>query len=109
MAVGNRYWHNATSNADKVVATINADDFQRIRQVLDDSTVNYFPAKGANGTLRIAMNESDVPFLRSIAGNVPVVKSSIPYDPPEKKISSAIQNTDISPTRSTFPLTVTLS
>ena len=86
MAVGNRYWHNATSNADKVVATINADDFQRIRQVLDDSTVNYFPAKGANGTLRIAMNESDVPFLRSIAGNVPVVKSSIPYDPPEKNI-----------------------
>ncbi|MDD7517477.1 toprim domain-containing protein [Ruminococcus flavefaciens] len=86
MAVGNRYWHIATSNADKVVATINADDFQRIRQVLDDSTVNYFPAKGANGTLRIAMNESDVPFLRSIAGNVPVVKSSIPYDPPEKNI-----------------------
>ena len=86
MAVGNRYWHNATSNADKVVATINADDFQRIRQVLDDSTVNYFPAKGANNTFRIAMNESDIPFLRSIAGNVPVVKSSIPYDPPEKNI-----------------------
>ena len=86
MAVGNRYWHNATSNADKVVATINADDFQRIRQVLDDSTVNYFPAKGANNTFRIAMNESDVPFLRSIAGNVPVVKSNIPYDPPEKNI-----------------------
>jgi len=86
MAVGNRYWHNATSNADKVVATISADDFQRIRQVLDDSTVNYFPAKGANNTFRIAMNESDVPFLRSIAGNVPVVKSSIPYDPPEKNI-----------------------
>jgi len=86
VAVGNRYWHNATSNADKVVATINADDFQRIRQVLDDSTVNYFPAKGANNTFRIAMNDSDVPFLRSIAGNVPVVKSSIPYDPPEKNI-----------------------
>lgn len=86
MAVGNRYWHNATSNADKVVATINADDFQRIRQVLDDSTVNYFPAKGANNTFRIAMNESDVPFLRSIVGNVPVVKSNIPYDPPEKNI-----------------------
>ena len=86
MAVGNRYWHNATSNADKVVATINADDFQRIKQVLDDSTVNYFPAKGANNTFRIAMNESDVPFLRSIAGNVPVVKSNIPYDPPEKNI-----------------------
>lgn len=91
MAVGNRYWHNATSNADKVVATINADDFQRIRQVLDDSTVNYFPAKGANGTLRIAMNESDVPFLRSIAGNVPVVKSSIPYDPPEKNIIGNVE------------------
>lgn len=91
MAVGNRYWHNATSNADKVVATISADDFQRIRQVLDDSTVNYFPAKGANNTFRIAMNESDVPFLRSIAGNVPVVKSSIPYDPPEKNIIGNVE------------------
>ena len=82
---GNRMWNDATDNRDKSLISMQLADFQRVRDTLERSGINYY-AYEMNGTVRMAVNEKDTDWLRNILGNVSITKSNRPYSPPEKNI-----------------------
>lgn len=82
---GNRMWNDATDNRDKSLISMKLADFQRVRDTLERSGINYY-AYEMNGTVRMAVNDKDTDWLRNILGNVSITKSNRPYSPPEKNI-----------------------
>ncbi len=82
---GNRMWNDATDNRDKSLISMQLADFQRVRDTLERSGINYY-AYEMNGTVRMAVNDKDTDWLRNILGNVSITKSNRPYSPPEKNI-----------------------
>ena len=82
---GNRMWNDATDNRDKSLISMQLADFQRVRDTLERSGINYY-AYEMNGTVRMAVNDKDTDWLRNILGNVSITKSNRPYFPPEKNI-----------------------
>lgn len=82
---GNKMWNNATDNRDKSLISMHLADFQRVRDTLERSGINYY-AYEMNGTVRMAVNDKDIDWLRNILGNVNITKSNRPYSPPEKNI-----------------------
>ena len=82
---GNRMWNDATDNRDKSLISMQLSDFQRVRDTLERSGINYY-AYEMNGTVRMAVNDKDTDWLRNILGNVSITKSNRPYSPPEKNI-----------------------
>ena len=82
---GNRMWNDATDNRDKSLISMQLADFQRVRDTLERSGINYY-AYEMNGTVRMAVNDKDIDWLRNILGNVSITKSNRPYSPPEKNI-----------------------
>lgn len=84
---GNQMWHKATDNRDKSLVTIQASDFARLQEQLDDSGINYY-AYARDNSVIMAINDKDVEWFRQIAGTPDLVpnKSNRPYSPPEKNI-----------------------
>lgn len=84
---GNQMWHKATDNRDKSLVTIQASDFARLQEQLDNSGINYY-AYARDNSVIMAINDKDVEWFRQIAGTPDLVpnKSSRPYSPPEKNI-----------------------
>ena len=82
---GNRMWNDATDNRDKSLISMQLADFQRMQETLDKSGINYY-AYELKGTVRMAVNDKDVDWLKNILGNVNITKSNRPYSPPEKNI-----------------------
>lgn len=84
---GNQMWHKATDNRDKSLVTIQASDFARLQEQLDNSGVNYY-AYARDNSVIMAINDKDVEWFRQIAGTPDLVpnKSNRPYSPPEKNI-----------------------
>ena len=82
---GNRMWNDATDNRDKSLISMQLADFQRVRDTLERSGINYY-AYEMNGTVRMAVNDKDTDWLRNILGNVSITKSNRHYSPPEKNI-----------------------
>ena len=84
---GNEMWHKATDNRDKSLVTIQAADFARLQEQLDDSGINYY-AYAHDNTVIMAINDKDVEWFRQIAGTPDLIpnKSNRPYSPPEKNI-----------------------
>ena len=84
---GNEMWHKATDNRDKSLVTIQAADFARLQEQLDNSGINYY-AYARDNSVIMAINDKDVEWFRQIAGTPDLVpnKSNRPYSPPEKNI-----------------------
>ena len=84
---GNQMWHKATDNRDKSLVTIQASDFARLQEQLDNSGINYY-AYARDNSVIMAINDKDVEWFRQIAGTPDLVpnKSNRPYSPPEKNI-----------------------
>lgn len=84
---GNKMWHKATDNRDKSLVTIQASDFARLQEQLDNSGINYY-AYARDNSVIMAINDKDVEWFRQIAGTPDLVpnKSNRPYSPPEKNI-----------------------
>ena len=82
---GNKMWNNATDNRDKSLISMQLADFQRVKETLEKSGINYY-AYEMNSTVRMAVNDKDTDWLKKILGNVNVTKSNRPYSPPEKNI-----------------------
>lgn len=82
---GNEMWNKATDNRDKSLVTVRLSDFQRVQETLEKTGINYY-AYEMNGTVRMAVNDKDIDWLRNILGNVNITKSNKPYSPPEKNI-----------------------
>lgn len=84
---GNQMWHKATDNRDKSLVTIQAADFARLQEQLDNSGINYY-AYARDNSVIMAINDKDVEWFRQIAGTPDLVpnKSNRPYSPPEKNI-----------------------
>ena len=82
---GNRMWNDATDNRDKSLISMQLADFQRMQETLERSGINYY-AYEMNGTVRMAVNDKDIDWLRKILGNLSVTKSNRSYSPPEKNI-----------------------
>ena len=84
---GNQMWHKATDNRDKSLVTIQASDFARLQEQLDDSGINYY-AYARDNSVIMAINDKDVEWFRQIAGTPDLLpnKSNRPYSPPEKNI-----------------------
>lgn len=87
---GNRMWNNATDNRDKSLISMQLADFQRVQDTLEKSGINYY-AYEMNGTVRMAVNDKDIDWLRNILGNVSITKSNRPYSPPEKNIFGSVE------------------
>lgn len=84
---GNQMWHKATDNRDKSLVTIQASDFARLQEQLDNSGINYY-AYARDNSVIMAINDKDVEWFRQIAGTPDLIpnKSNRPYSPPEKNI-----------------------
>ena len=84
---GNQMWHKATDNRDKSLVTIQASDFARLQEQLDNSGINYY-AYARDNSVIMAINDKDVEWFNQIAGTPDLVpnKSNRPYSPPEKNI-----------------------
>ena len=84
---GNEMWHKATDNRDKSLVTIQAADFARLQEQLDNSGINYY-AYARDNSVIMAINDKDVEWFKRIAGTPDLVptKSNRPYSPPEKNI-----------------------
>ncbi len=82
---GNKMWNDATDNRDKSLISMQSSDFQRMQGALEKSGINYY-AYEMNGTVRMAVNDKDVDWLKNILGDVSITKSNRPYSPPEKNI-----------------------
>ena len=84
---GNQMWHKATDNRDKSLVTIQAADFARLQEQLDNSGINYY-AYARDNSVIMAINDKDVEWFRQISGTPDLVpnKSNRPYSPPEKNI-----------------------
>ena len=84
---GNQMWHKATDNRDKSLVTIQAADFARLQEQLDNSGINYY-AYARDNSVIMAINDKDMEWFRQIAGTPDLVpnKSNRPYSPSEKNI-----------------------
>ena len=84
---GNEMWHKATDNRDKSLVTIQAADFARLQEQLDDSCINYY-AYAHDNSVCMAIYDKDVEWFRQIAGTPDLIpnKSNRPSSPPEKNI-----------------------
>lgn len=84
---GNEMWHKATDNRDKSLVTIQAADFARLQEQLDNSGINYY-AYARDNSVIMAINDKDVEWFKRIADTPDLVptKSNRPYSPPEKNI-----------------------
>lgn len=84
---GNKMWNDATDNRDKSLVTIQAADFARFQEQLDNSGINYY-AYARDNYVIMAINDKDVEWFKRIAGTPDLVptKSNRPYSPPEKNI-----------------------
>lgn len=84
---GNEMWNKATDNRDKSLVTIQAADFARLQEQLDNSGINYY-AYARDNSVIMAINDKDVEWFRQIAGTPDLIpnKSNRPYSPPEKNI-----------------------
>ena len=84
---GNEMWHKATDNRDKSLVTIQAADFARLQEQLDNSGINYY-AYARDNSVIMAINDKDIEWFKRIAGTPDLVptKSNRPYSPPEKNI-----------------------
>lgn len=84
---GNQMWHKATDNRDKSLVTIQASDFARLQEQLDNSGINYY-AYARDNSVIMAINDKDIEWFKRIAGTPDLVptKSNRPYSPPEKNI-----------------------
>ena len=84
---GNEMWHKATDNRDKSLVTIQAADFARLQEQLDNSGINYY-AYARDNSVIMAINDKDIEWFKHIAGTPDLVptKSNRPYSPPEKNI-----------------------
>ena len=84
---GNEMWHKATDNRDKSLVTIQAADFARLQEQLDNSGINYY-AYARDNSVIMAINDKDIEWFKRIAGTPGLVptKSNRPYSPPEKNI-----------------------
>lgn len=82
---GNKMWNDATDNRDKSLISMQSADFQRVQIALENSGINYY-AYEMNSTVRMAVNDKDVDWLKNILGDMSVMKSNRPYSPPEKNI-----------------------
>ena len=84
---GNEMWHKATDNRDKSLVTIQAADFARLQEQLDNSGINYY-AYARDNSVIMAINDKDVEWFKRIAVTPDLVptKSNRPYSPPEKNI-----------------------
>jgi len=84
---GNEMWHKATDNRDKSLVTIQAADFARLQEQLDNSGINYY-AYARDNSVIMAINDKDIGWFKRIAGTPDLVptKSNRPYSPPEKNI-----------------------
>lgn len=84
---GNPMWHKATDNRDKSIVTIQAADFARLQEQLDNSGINYY-AYARDNSVIMAINDKDIVWFKHIAGTPDLVptKSNRPYSPPEKNI-----------------------
>ena len=84
---GNEMWHKATDNRDKSLVTIQAADFARLQEQLDNSGINYY-AYARDNSVIMAINDKDIEWFKRIAGtpNLVPTKSNRPYSPPEKNI-----------------------
>ena len=84
---GNEMWNKATDNRDKSLVTIQAADFARLQEQLDNSGINYY-AYARDNSVIMAINDKDIEWFKRIAGTPDLVptKSNRPYSPPEKNI-----------------------
>lgn len=80
-------WNKATDNRDKSLVTIQAADFARLQEQLDNSGINYY-AYARDNSVIMAINDKDIEWFKRIAGTPDLVptKSNRPYSPPEKNI-----------------------
>jgi N12 class adenine-specific DNA methylase len=83
----NEMWNKATDNRDKSLVTIQAADFARLQEQLDNSGINYY-AYARDNSVIMAINDKDIEWFKRIAGTPDLVptKSNRPYSPPEKNI-----------------------
>ena len=67
--------------------TIQAADFARLQEQLDNSGINYY-AYARDNSVIMAINDKDIEWFKRIAGTPDLVptKSNRPYSPPEKNI-----------------------
>jgi len=84
---GNEMWNKATDNRDKSLVTIQAADFARLQEQLDNLGINYY-AYARDNSVIMAINDKDIEWFKRIAGTPDLVptKSNRPYSPPEKNI-----------------------
>lgn len=84
---GNKIWNDATDNRDKTLVSMGENEFAKMRNLLDNSGINYF-AYAKSGTVVMAVNDKDLNWLKQISGNENLFtkKSDVSYIPPQKNI-----------------------
>ena len=89
---GNEMWNKATDNRDKSLVTIQAADFAKLQEQLENSGINYY-AYARDNSVVMAINDKDIEWFKRIAGTPDLVptKSNRPYSPPEKNIFGSVE------------------
>ncbi|MCM1508222.1 MAG: toprim domain-containing protein [Ruminococcus flavefaciens] len=84
---GNKIWNDAMDNRDKTLVSMGENEFAKMRNLLDNSGINYF-AYAKSGTVVMAVNDKDLNWLKQISGNENLFtkKSDVSYIPPQKNI-----------------------
>ena len=84
---GNKIWNDATDNRDKTLVSMPENEFEKMRNLLNNSGMNYF-AYSKSGTVVMAVNDKDLNWLKQISGNENLFtkKSDVSYIPPHKNI-----------------------
>ncbi|MDE5557322.1 MAG: toprim domain-containing protein, partial [Ruminococcus sp.] len=84
---GNKIWNDATDNRDKTLVSMPENEFEKMRNLLNNSGMNYF-AYAKSGTVVMAVNDKDLNWLKQISGNENLFtkKSDVSYIPPQKNI-----------------------
>lgn len=84
---GNKIWNGATDNRDKMLVSMPENEFEKMRNLLNNSGMNYF-AYSKNDMVVMAVNDKDLNWLKQISGNENLFtkKSDVSYIPPQKNI-----------------------
>lgn len=84
---GNKIWNDATDNRDKTLVSMPENEFEKMRNLLNNSGMNYF-AYSKSGTVVMAVNDKDLNWLKQISDNENLFtkKSDVSYIPPQKNI-----------------------
>lgn len=84
---GNKIWNDATDNRDKTLVSMPENEFEKMRNLLNNSGMNYF-AYSKSSTVVMAVNDKDLNWLKQISGNENLFtkKSDVSYIPPQKNI-----------------------